>query len=118
MGKPPNPGQIPRLSRRGRVWIGAVSALFGAISQVGAPPSQTLSQTGAPKLLFVGAEVDDSTGNADAWLEPGETFNLRIKLYNDGNEQASSVFGTLDYLGTNPDVTILDKTASWPNLAA
>ena len=72
----------------------------------------------APRLLFVGVEIEEIIGNADGSLEPGETVNLKVKLYNDSNALATSIFGTLDYLGTNSDVNILDKTASWPDLAA
>ncbi|MGH9870395.1 MAG: FG-GAP repeat protein [Candidatus Polarisedimenticolia bacterium] len=104
--------------RRGRGRMAAM-ATAAAVSE---PADQAMAQAGAaasgPRLLFVGVEVEETSGNTDGSLEPGETVNLKVKLYNDGNELASSIFGTLDYLGTNPDVTILDKTASWPNLAA
>lgn len=85
-------------------------------AKVGAGASETpLAQPGAPKLLFVGTDADG--GNGDDELEPGETVNLKIKLYNDGNERATSVHGTLDYLGNRTDVTIVDKTATWPDLS-
>jgi hypothetical protein len=74
------------------------------------------AQPGAPRLLLIGFEVGDGAANKDGWMQPGETVDLKIKLYNDGNEPATSVVGVLDYLGTSPDVTIPDKTATWPDL--
>src|SRR5262245_23785081 len=89
---------------------GAREALLGGET----PPEQ--AAVGAPDLVLVGVEAQG--GNGDIWVEPGETVNVRLELQNTGNEQATSVFGTLSYLGDNPQVTILDKVASWPNLVA
>ncbi len=100
---------------------GGVAAASADLTSSPDSPGEEMSisaASSAPRLLFVGVEVQETAGNADGSLEPGETVNLRVKLYNDGNALATSVFGTLAYLGTNPDVTLLDKTASWPDLAA
>src|SRR5881296_1405679 len=76
------------------------------------------AEAASAKLLLVGVEVDDSAANNDGWLEPGETVNLKVELYNDGDLTATSISGQLSYQGTNPAVTILDPTATWPDLPA
>jgi hypothetical protein len=123
---------IPPKPRAGAARAFAVAGILSALTLAQAQPAgqadglesraegqpRPEAQPGAPRLLFVGVEVGDAAANNDGWMEPGETVDLKIKLYNDGNELATSVFGVLDYLGTNPDVTIPDKTATWPNLVA
>lgn len=75
------------------------------------------SGPGSPKLLLARVEVDDIfTGNASLWIEPGETVDLKLMLYNDGNEIATAPFGVLQYLGSHPDVTLIGKGATWPDL--
>jgi len=72
----------------------------------------------AARVVFVGAFVDDSAGNNDGWLEPGETVVLKIELYNDGDVAATGNTGVLSYLGGAGDVTFNADTATWPDLPA
>jgi hypothetical protein len=59
--------------------------------------------------------VDDVHGNVNQIPEPGDRFKLRVELHNRGTLPATNVTGTLST--SHPDVTILDPTASWPDLA-
>jgi hypothetical protein len=104
--------------REGAGGVAAVSADLSTYSVPAAEAAASSATSSAPKLILVGVEVAETSGNTDGMLEPGETVNLKVKLFNDGAGPATSVFGTLDYLGTNPDVFLIDKTATWPDLAA
>ncbi len=100
---------LPHL-RRG-AGLTAAAALF-LMTAWAATPAEA-----APNLRLIGVQVDDTvTGNGDGEMEPGETVDLKLKLWNDGTTAATSIFGTLTV--DNPDVTILDGFASWPNLVA
>ncbi len=60
--------------------------------------------------------VDDSAGDNDGLLDPGETVFLQINLRNSGSQPLTGVSGVLssDQPGL---VTILDAAASWPDLS-
>ena len=70
-----------------------------------------------PDLKVVGWTIGDNTGgNGDGGLNPGETAYIQIWLSNQGNETARYVDGRLSEAVDHPDVEILDKFAAWPNL--
>ena len=69
-----------------------------------------------PALVYVGAQV--SGGNGDDWIEPGETVDLKLVLYNAGDSLATSVSGALFYLGTDPGVVVTVGNATWLPLLA
>ncbi|GEM_PF-1219994 len=68
-----------------------------------------------PKLLYFDHLVDDSAGNGNGVVDPGETFVLEIDSKNSGTLDATTVQGVLT--STTPAVTINDAQADWPNLA-
>jgi len=73
----------------------------------------------APDLVVVGWTIDDAAGgNDDNGLHPGETAYLWISVSNRGNETARWVDGQLSEIVDHPDVEILDKYATWPDLSA
>ncbi len=77
----------------------------------GAAPAEA-----AANVLLVGVEVDDAaTGNGDNELEPGETVDLKLELWNDGTTAATSVFGILQV--EHVQAVLLDDTATWADLA-
>jgi hypothetical protein len=72
----------------------------------------------AEKLVVIGLAVDDAAlGNGDGSLEPGETADLKVELYNDGTTAASAT-GELLLATPAPGVAILDPLATWPTLFA
>ncbi|MBI3448669.1 MAG: FG-GAP repeat protein [Acidobacteria bacterium] len=97
----------PLRSGAGRLLVAALISLsIGSTAQA------------AAKLAFVGAVIDDSAGNNDGLLQPGELVTLRLKLFNDGDVAATGVGATLVYTGTPSDVIVVTPSGSWPNLPA
>ncbi len=68
-----------------------------------------------PQLDHAGAVVTDASGNADGTADPGETVGLQVSLVNESPIGATSIGGTLTTVDAG--VTILDDTASWPDIA-
>jgi hypothetical protein len=72
----------------------------------------------AEKIVVIGLAVEDAAfGNGDGSLEPGETADLKVELYNDGTT-AASVTGELLLAVPVAGVAILDPLASWQTLLA
>ncbi|MBR5720395.1 MAG: S8 family serine peptidase [Bacteroidales bacterium] len=46
-------------------------------------------------ISFDGIVIDDSEGNGNGMLDPGETADIYVYVANDGNKDAPSVYGTL-----------------------
>ena len=65
----------------------------------------------APEVAFEALEVDDSAGNGNGRLDPGETANLIVTLVNGGSEDATDATGTLRT--ADPHITILAETSSF-----
>ncbi len=70
----------------------------------------------APALAYAGRSVDDSAGDGDGIVDPGETVLLQIDLRNEGSVGATGVGGTLST--SNPQVTVTDNTADWPDISS
>ncbi len=66
-------------------------------------------------LKYVSNSTDDSLGNGDGYADPGEELLLPITISNTGNAAATSVSGQLQ--SNSVDVTLLDDTATWPDVA-
>jgi hypothetical protein len=76
---------------------------------------QSFCGSPSPGLSHVGHVVDDGQGSGGGEADPGETFELEVQLFNDGPLEATGVSGTLS---TNePLVTIVDGTATWPDVS-
>ena len=71
-----------------------------------------------PILRLQSAVVDDSGGNGDGWIQPGEMVQLEVTLHNFGATPAFSVYGQLNLVEPNPYVVLLDKVADFPNVPA
>ena len=71
----------------------------------------------APVLDGTGARIDDSMGgNGDGKLDPGEEADLYIMVSNSGSGSAEDVWGQIST--TDQYVTILDDTASFPDISS
>ncbi|MBN2382322.1 hypothetical protein JXQ70_05510 [bacterium] len=68
-----------------------------------------------PWLNYQSHQVDDSTGNGDGMINPGETIIMPVTLLNVGLETATGVVGTLS--STSPFINITDATATFPDFA-
>ncbi len=69
-----------------------------------------------PDLSISEVLVDDSLGNGDGVVDPGETIALRVRLANDGDLTASEVLATLSV--SSPLVAVIGAQAGWPAIAA
>ncbi len=58
----------------------------------------------APHLQFVSTEIDDSQGNGNGRVDPGETVNVIVTVTNTGSADAYTVMGEM--LNTDPYITI------------
>lgn len=77
---------------------------------------QALSSVTGPYIIMDGYVVDDSNGNNNGILEPGETADFIITLKNVGSENALDISGTLAC--SDPYVTVVTTSAqSFGNIA-
>ncbi|MGD8375940.1 MAG: FG-GAP repeat protein, partial [Acidobacteriota bacterium] len=82
-------------------------------------PGSESVEAQAPDLRIAGWEIDDTaTGNGDLALQPGETAEIRVYLYNAGNQNAQGVYGQLAEVTDHPDVEVTGKVATWPDISA
>lgn len=71
----------------------------------------------SPANLSIFATVTAATtGDADSYYEPGETFSLAPALANDGGVAATGISATLST--TTPGVTILTANTTYPDIGA
>lgn len=68
----------------------------------------------SPILIFERFEIDEVTGNADGDIDPGETWDMPVTIFNRG-APASNVTGTVACLDL--DVTILSGATSFGAVA-
>ena len=60
-----------------------------------------------PYLVYLDSSIDDSSGNDDEIVNPGETIKLSIEIFNSGYEDA---YGAYAYLSTNDSlVSVTDN---------
>lgn len=81
----------------------------------------TVSAPGTPYLYAQDQLITDngsgqSLGNGDQKIDSGETIDLRLPLKNRGGATSGGVVATLST--SNPYVTILDNTCSYPTIGA
>lgn len=67
-------------------------------------------------VVYNAHQIDDTQGNGNGQPDNGETMSLTITLKNIGLADASDVMATLTT--TNPNVTIVDATAPYGNIAS
>jgi subtilisin-like proprotein convertase family protein len=75
------------------------------------PPS---ALAGDPDLVYVEHLIDDTTGNGNGVADPYEILTIPVFIQNIDGGVAAEIVGTLST--TTPGVTILDDTASFPDL--
>jgi hypothetical protein len=86
----------------------------------GHSPSSYLTVNGTPGgLIFHSHQVSDdetggSIGNGDGVLNPGETIELWVTLYNSGTETAHNITGTL--ASESGNVTVLNPSTAWNDI--
>jgi len=68
----------------------------------------------SPKLVFSDFSIDDSNGNNNGKIEPGETFDLIIDILNNGSSDAYNVISEL--LSSNQYITINSGNQSAGNI--
>ncbi|NOY50682.1 MAG: T9SS type A sorting domain-containing protein, partial [Chlorobi bacterium] len=68
----------------------------------------------APVLSFVSFNVDDSSGNNNGLIDPGEKADISIKLTNGGSSQVFNVIGSLST--ENEYITINNNDLSYGDL--
>ena len=99
---------------------GDFTALAAAVSGcTGSVNSASFTVIGTPTASFAATgnnAIDDSTGNGNGYIDPGESgVKLIIEIINSGTADATAVSGTLSSLtGT---VTVTAATQSYPDLA-
>lgn len=69
----------------------------------------------APVLEYAGLVIDDSAGNGNGRLDPGETANFVITLMNSGSSTIMEVMGEL--ISADPLITISNTSANFGGLA-
>ncbi len=65
-------------------------------------------------ISFAGVAIDDSEGNGNGMLDPGETADIYVYVANDGNKTAPGVYGTLST--TDGNLTINTNNRFFGNL--
>jgi len=69
----------------------------------------------APVLSYLRVQVNDSEGNGNGIIDPGETVTLRVYAQNTGHEDAPGVIGKLTC--TDPRVTLNNNNLPMGNIA-
>ena len=75
-----------------------------------------LGTTAQPDVVYVSNIIDDSGGNNNGRVDPGETVYITITLRNDGSVDATNATGTLRTSST--DITLIDSVASYGTISA
>ena len=76
--------------------------------------SQIIIKSYAPVLEFVDFEIDDSSGNNNGRLDPGETVDITVQIANEGSSAAFDVFGELS--ASDPYIIINSDPQAYGNL--
>jgi len=72
------------------------------------------AQTPMPNLDYAGHAVDDTAGDGDGNVDPGETVVFEVDLENAGTLDATGVSAVLST--STSGVTVTDATATWPTI--
>ncbi len=59
-----------------------------------------------PYLSYAGNNIDDSSGNNNGRLNPGETINLTVKATNNGSDPGNGVYGILTSSSSLISITV------------
>jgi PKD repeat protein len=69
----------------------------------------------APVLEFVNFSLDDSSGNNNGKIDPGETVNVTVEIENSGSSDAFNINGELSAI--DPFLTVVSGNAGFGDLA-
>jgi hypothetical protein len=72
--------------------------------------------TAQPNVVYQSSLIDDSGGNNNGRVDPGETVDITITLRNDGGVDATNATGTLRTASS--DITFIDSVASYGTITA
>jgi hypothetical protein len=94
----------------------APATVTGQVVVVGATTPVNFNLTPVAALVFESHAVDDSQGNGNGNVDPGECIGLTVTLRNAGAAGATGISATLST--TTPEVTVTTATSAYPNIAA
>ena len=97
-------------TKRLRDWLDPLDAGAYGVAGIDA----TVCQEPQPELAYAGYVLDDSLGNGNGWIDPGETVELRVSVANGGTSAASDTTGML--VAASPLVSVTQSSASWPGI--
>ncbi|UCF81217.1 MAG: PKD domain-containing protein, partial [Acidobacteriota bacterium] len=98
-------------------YYNALNAGYWGVDNVfvaGTPPAVCNPIACGPHLLYEGHQILMDCGNFNGVVDPGETIDLDVTVFNFGNNDAFNVNGTLST--TTPGVTIPMNVAWVPNI--
>jgi hypothetical protein len=72
--------------------------------------------TAQPNVVYASNTIDDSGGNNNGKVDPGETVYMTVELRNDGDLDATASTGTLRALSTY--ITLIDSVAAYNTIPA
>lgn len=78
--------------------------------------SEIVIQSHAPILEFSDFDIDDSAGNNNGSLDPGETVDITVHVVNEGSSDAFDIMGELS--AANPYITINSNPMDYGDLLA
>ena len=75
---------------------------------------EALEQISGVYIALIGYEIDDSTGNGNGMIDPGETVDISVSLRNNGDATANDLAGI--FSSTSPYVVFDIDTVDFGNL--
>ena len=75
---------------------------------------EALEQISGVYIALIGYEIDDSTGNGNGMIDPGETVDISVSLRNNGDATANDLAGI--FSSTSPYVVFNIDTVDFGNL--
>jgi hypothetical protein len=75
-----------------------------------------LQITAQPSVVYASDTIDDSGGNNNGRVDPGETVYMTVELRNEGDLDATNASGTLRAI--SPYITLIDSVANYGTILA
>ncbi|MCK4653726.1 MAG: hypothetical protein KAU01_04715 [Candidatus Cloacimonetes bacterium] len=75
---------------------------------------EALEQVSGVYIALIGYEIDDSIGNGNGMIDPGETVNISVSLRNNGDVTANDLSGV--FSSTSPYIVFDVDTVDFGNL--
>jgi len=77
--------------------------------------SQFIIKSHAPVMEFVAFEIDDTGGNNNGRVDPGETVDITVSITNSGSSEAFNIIGEL--ASADPYITLNSAPQNYGNMA-